>query len=61
MIYKRKFNSIKNYHSFCNRLHKNRIARTYNYDDNGKVIYVVKYYRDTKKLRERHNFPPAEF
>lgn len=62
MIYKRKFRSLHSRNSFLRKIHMNRIHSFYSFKDNeGKINWGVKYYRDTKKLRKLHNFPEPWF
>lgn len=62
MIYTRKFSCKTNRDKFAKKLHPNRIVKTYEYlnKKSNKPVFVVKYYRNTKKLRRLHNFSDPE-
>jgi hypothetical protein len=52
---KKKFYSFSNAMSFAKAIY-NRVYKIYDYvNDNGRIVYVVKYYRDTKKFRKYAN------
>jgi len=57
MINTQRFYSLHSLNQFREKLHPNRVVKEYDYiEDSGKKVYVIKYYRDTKKLRRLYNF-----
>lgn len=58
-IYNRKFNSKQKRDSFAKRFYPNRVVSIDQYIDfkTELTVYRVKYYRDTKRMRFRQNFP----
>ena len=46
-------NSIKSKNKFLSRFHMNRIHSVYKVNK----TWFIKYYRDTKRMRTKYNFP----